>query len=399
MQLCSLPLFLHFWSMRHYGEWLLTAAIPAYFSLADAGLVAVASNKMTMLSARGQQREANEIFQTALALTLLVSAACFVATIALVWNLPLESLTSRDTKLTLSILSAVALLNVFTGLFDAVFRAAGFFASGVYAINLGRLVEWAGGMLALALAGSMVAVATGMLLARLAVTLSLVGYSTLRFQMFEWHVRGANLRELRAIMLPSLSFLAFPVGNLLSFQGMTVLVGSACGPVLLALFSSYRTVARLLVQLLATFSRSLWPELSRAFGTGDEVLLRRMYVSGTRFATAGSLGACVLLIVFGRSIIEHWTGGKIPYDQRLFGLSILVALLSCLWQVKLVLLQATNRHLHLAALYLIGSLLSLAAAAALLQPLGLAGALCALGAFELLMMAVSRNFVARLLRG
>ena len=72
IQLLSVPVYLHYWNTQIYGEWLMLSAVPAYFSMADVGLVAVASNKMTMLSAKGKHAESNRVFQSALITTAIV---------------------------------------------------------------------------------------------------------------------------------------------------------------------------------------------------------------------------------------------------------------------------------------------------------------------------------------
>jgi len=79
MQLVSVPLFLHYWDLDKYGKWILLSAVPAYFAMADVGMVAVASNKMAILMSKGEKTEANRVFQSALVLTsalLFMVAAC-----------------------------------------------------------------------------------------------------------------------------------------------------------------------------------------------------------------------------------------------------------------------------------------------------------------------------------
>ena len=53
VQLCSVPLFLRFWGVTLYGEWLTLSAIPAYLAMSDLGFASVAANDMTMRVARG----------------------------------------------------------------------------------------------------------------------------------------------------------------------------------------------------------------------------------------------------------------------------------------------------------------------------------------------------------
>jgi len=398
IQLVSVPLFLHYWSVSTYGRWLLLSAIPGYFSLADVGLGAVAMNQMTMLSAAGHQRKSNEIFQTTLLMIMMTAAAAGVLSTPVVW-LTMSGAGGESDRLTLLMLIMLALLNIFSGMFDAVFRASGQFAAGVHLLNLGRLLEWLGGMSGLVVGHSMLAVAGGFLVARTLFSVGMVKYCARRFPAFVWGTSDASRSELKALIVPGVSFLAFPLGNALSFQGMTILVGSMFGPALLAVFSTYRTVSRLLVQLLAVFSRSLWPEISRSYGSGEVILLRRIYRHGTYLAVAACAAACLTLYIAGRPTINYWTGGKIAYQPALFAAFLAVALASCAWQVGMVMLQATNNHRRLALAFLIASVCTLALAAMLPASLGLFGATLALGLFELIMIVVSHRLVRALLPG
>ena len=53
IQLVQVPVFLHFWSVPMYGEWIAVNAIPSYLSFSNIGFGSVASNEMTMLMGRG----------------------------------------------------------------------------------------------------------------------------------------------------------------------------------------------------------------------------------------------------------------------------------------------------------------------------------------------------------
>ena len=54
IQLVQVPVFLHFWSVPLYGEWMIVTAIPTYLSLSNMGFGNVAGNEMTMMVARGE---------------------------------------------------------------------------------------------------------------------------------------------------------------------------------------------------------------------------------------------------------------------------------------------------------------------------------------------------------
>jgi O-antigen/teichoic acid export membrane protein len=397
MQIASLPLFLRHWSVAEYGRWLLLSAIPGYFALADVGIGTVAMNKITMLAGNATAARSVEVFQTAIAATLILVVCVFLVSSCALWIAPAGELLTNGGRAVLICLIATALLNVFGGLFDAVFRAGNCYAQGTYILSAARLLEWLGGVGALLSGGSMLAVAAAMLCVRLGVTIALVPYTAYRFPSYGWGVAAASRQELRELLAPAISFLAFPIGSSLNIQGISILVGTRFGPTALVLFNTYRTISRLLVQLLATITRSLWPEISRAFGQGDRHLLQRIYRRGTRLAIyACGLAACGLYLV-GGLLVSALAHDQLPYDRWLFALFLLLALANCLWQVAMVVLQATNRHVRLSLSYLLASAVTLLVVLLLPRAYGIYGILLALGAFEVTMLLASRTMVANFL--
>src|SRR5271168_906881 len=64
IQFVQIPVFLHFWSVPLYGEWMIVNSIPAYLSFSNIGFGSVASNEMTMLSSAGDLKGALRVFQS-----------------------------------------------------------------------------------------------------------------------------------------------------------------------------------------------------------------------------------------------------------------------------------------------------------------------------------------------
>ena len=398
IQLASVPVFLHFWSVEQYGQWLLLSALPAYLALGDLGLGTVAMNRMTMLHARGELAASNVVFQTALLMTTLMAVVLFTLSFLVVWLLPVGLLGPDGARGTMLLLVLGVLLNLYSSLFDAVFRASGQFATGTYLINFARLVEWLGGLIALWRWGSMVAVASGLLAGRLLVMLPLQWFAARRCPAYPWSMRDASRHDLRQMLRPALLFLTFPLGNALTIQGTSVVVGASLGPAALAAFNTYRTLSRLPIQLLTTLSRALWPEISRAYGAGDRTLLRSIYRHGTLLSLVGCGVACLIIFAVARPALGLWTHGSIAFDPLLLALFLLTAFGNCAWQVGQVVLSATNKHEGLAATYILASVLGIGLAAAMPAGWGLPGKALAVGVFELILLIASHRLVRRMLR-
>jgi hypothetical protein len=163
-----------------------------------------------------------------------------------------------------------------------------------------------------------------------------------RFPAYPWNLANADFAELRRMLRPAVSFLSFPLGNALTIQGMSIVVGTTLGPAALAVFNTYRTLSRLPVQMLATFSRALWPEISRSFGAGDLPMLRKIYRHGTLLSLIWCAAICLALFVAGDFLLRIWTAGDIAFEPLLLALFLLAAFGNCAWQVGQVVLSASR---------------------------------------------------------
>jgi O-antigen/teichoic acid export membrane protein len=348
IQLLSIPLFLRRWDTSTYGVWLMLSAIPAYLAMADVGMVTTAGNRMTMAMGRGDVSSANVIFQSALALIggVCLSLALAVAPVCL-WC-PLPGVPTFDERIALLALALSVLIALFGGLTEAMFRATGRYPIAAFLYNLIRLGEWGGGLVGLWLVGSFSSVALGGLTVRLVGTLVAIVWAGSRSQGLRWGLRQARRAEVRAMVHPSISFMAFPLANAMSLQGITLLVGHLFGPALVTTFNAYRTLARVAVQLTSTLSLALWPEFSRLFGLGAVAAVRPLYRRAELMGGAISIGLSLLLYWIGPWLLRTWTHGAIGFEPKLMAVLLTYAAFGGLWHVPRTLLMATNQHTDLA---------------------------------------------------
>jgi len=400
MQLASLPIFLSHWDLRTYGTWLVISAIPSYLSMADVGMVTVAGNRMSMLSGAGDTTAANRVFQSAQMFILLTCAS--IATLAIpaaLW-LPLPELGSLDMRLALAALLVNVLLSLGNGLSGAAFLSTGRYAQGVTMNVTARLLEWLGGIAGLLLAGTFAAVACGMLLVRMATLFWISRQSTRAQTGLSWGMRQADWAEVRAMLKPSIAFMTFPISNALSFQGFTLLTAHLLGPAAVAVFNTYRTVARVAVQVTSTLSHALWPEFARMYGSGEMRALRRLLLRTSMLGALGAIALSGLLYVCAPLLLRIWTKGEIPFHASVMAAFLCYAAVAGLWHIPRVVLLATNQHSRLGVAALSLSALSLLAAWVLGTQMQIMGLVAAMIGGEILAMSVclwltARTFLSR----
>ncbi len=379
IHLTHVPLFLHFWGKERYGEWLALYAVPAFLSLADFGLGTAGANRMTMLTGRGETGRARAVLHTMWGLllpaTALAAAAAAGIARACPWErwLGFQITPAAEARAALCWLSWMTLLNLHGTVLVAIYRAKLRNARGTALLNSARLFQLA--VIALALPWTRSpALLAGLLFAAQACCLAIMGLDAWRVSPgLRLGLTGFSRREARALWRPALAYMAFPLGNSLYFQGLTLAVNAVLGAGAVVVFNTARALTRLLSQSATVLKHTLWPEFSYLMGAEDLNRARRLHDLGLELSFALMGGLSALLFITGPPLIQLWTGGRVILDRLTLSPFIAAAAVNGLWFVPGALVQATNRHAGLAARYALSSGTGILAALALCPSLGPAG--------------------------
>src|ERR1700748_1871529 len=148
-QYIQIPVFLHFWSVPLYGEWMIVNSIPAYLSFSNAGFGSVAGNEMTMMVARNDREGALRVFQSCWWLIALICTAIIILLSGALYYLPaahllkLSALGESDTKWIIFYLGVSVLLGQLEQLLQSAYRAISRYSYGTFLKNLFSLVAFA----------------------------------------------------------------------------------------------------------------------------------------------------------------------------------------------------------------------------------------------------------------
>ncbi|MDW2980344.1 hypothetical protein [Rhodanobacter sp. KK11] len=404
VQLVGVPILLHAWGTQLYGEWLILFAIPAYLSMTDLGFSQSAGNDMSARVARGDRAGALAVFQSLGVAVYAIAGVGLVLSAVLVWRLPLaglhfEAMNAQAAHWVLWLLCA----QVFVALPDGV-NHAGFRACGDYALHMGlnstmRLFQYSSIWIVALGGGGPVAAATAFFVVR---AIAGVAFALLLVQRHRWLHFGmihARRAELQRLARPALANMAIPLAQALNVQGMVLVVGAVLGPLAVVVFSTLRTLTRLALQLVLAVANAAEPELAVAYGVGNHVLMRDLFVQALRGALWLALATAIGLAVFGGVILDVWTHGNVSMHPALFACLLGSALASVLWYGALIVLKAANRHLRAASIYVFASAAAVGLAAMLLHGTGsLAGAGMALLAMDTIMVLFTLGATAPLLQ-
>ncbi len=397
IQLLSFPIFLHAWTAEQYGIWLILTAFPAYIAMADFGAVSVVANEMTSLAAQNRWKDAQRIFQNGL---LIVAAASIitlfiVCVILLLPGVIIPYATSNTAAVIF--LTITAAINIFSGLFEAIYRCSGHYARGIYIISSARLIEWLGAIASLLLLSSIEAVAAGALAGRLIATLLIYLDTRERCPRIHWLLGWTTANELKSTIAPALAFMAFPVGNAINIQGMIIVVGSVLGPMAVTTFTAYRTISRVVVQVVASMSHTLSPEFATLLGKKQYQELSKLYKSAFKAGLGLALIASVFMMLLSPWFLRVWTAGQIGFDFALMLPMVGATLLAGTGHVPRTLLLSTNNHIGLAGSYLLISITAIFVSGLLQHSLQLAGATLTLLLLEMTFLGISLFLAKRML--
>jgi O-antigen/teichoic acid export membrane protein len=274
------------------------------------------------------------------------------------------------------------------GVLDAWYRAGGRYPLGSTLRQFSRILEFGAlvgsvllgagpGAAAMAfLGGSLVGFVASAIVLRRAVP-----WSTLRPER-------PHLETVRELLAPGVAYMAFPIGNALSLQGITIVIGATLGATAVVVFSTTRTATRVVLQAMGALGNSVWPELTRSVGGGHLAEARLILSRATRLSVGASFTLVLILAVIGPAVIRWWTRGAVDPPSGLLYLLLLVVVCNTFWYTRFMVLLATNQHAQVAAVYLLATATTLVAAVPLSAAFGLTGAAVSLLAIDIAMVGV-----------
>jgi O-antigen/teichoic acid export membrane protein len=391
IQFVQIPVFLHFWSVPLYGEWMIVNSIPAYLSFSNVGFGSVAGNEMTMLVARGDRAAALRIFQSCWWLIAIICTATIVLLSGTLYYLPasrllkLTTLGEADTKWIIFYLGVSVLLGQLEQLLQSAYRAIGRYPYGTFLKNMFSLFAF-GCMIASVILGAGARM-TALVFAGVNVAITIFFCILVRRDIpwIEYGWQHASIAEIRKLARPAFAYMGFPLGNALSLQGSLLAVGYALGPTDVVIFSTARTVSRVALQMVQMVNNTFEPEMSIAFGAGNFELTRTLLRRACQLALLVALVLVFVMLSFGPWFLVHWTGGHVPPSRPLLSILLVVVVLYALWSTSGTLMTSTNQHQRLATYYILGTSVACVLCYVLARAYGLYGAAASLLINEIVM--------------
>jgi O-antigen/teichoic acid export membrane protein len=183
-------------------------------------------------------------------------------------------------------------------------------------------------------------------------------------------LRRSRLSVLKELARPSALFALLVVGNLIAYQGSTLLVSVTLGGLAVAVLSISKAIIEVVRQSLYSVNLALCPDFARMDALGQFENLRRLHRLTVAAVAAFSIAITAAMWFEGGLVITIWTRGRIDPDITLLRLFLILMVLQTPWAASSTVATATNRHNVQAIGYFFAAVIGIAMVALMIHRLG-----------------------------
>ncbi|MBR0688897.1 hypothetical protein JQ594_23435 [Bradyrhizobium manausense] len=327
-QLLLIPAFLHVWSGDVLAAWLAIYAAGSLVIVADAGLQLRAINRfLSFKSCVDCDGRTASVYHGMLLIYLAIVAGLGILLCAAVYVVPPSAVFGFHAMPTFDaamlVMTLGTLLSLPANLGSGLYRVRGQYSRAVWLQNAALLFGQIAQLAALAMFGSLLAVAVAFVSTQLLFTIFIVAVDAPR--RFPFLRRPAR----PPLVAPSWRWsigqlgraLPFAIANIteLALVNVPVLLVSALvtDRVAVVQWGLTRVVASLVRGLCLQTALPLGAELGHDHAIGDTERLRRFYAYGSAFVTGLACLVVAGFLPFWPDFFALWTHGSIPYDGPL----------------------------------------------------------------------------------
>jgi Na+-driven multidrug efflux pump len=365
IQLIQAPLFIIFWGVDRYGEWIVLTGIPMTLSLLDLGVSHASANKSALEAGEGRWDKVRNTLQTArlysIVIGLIVVFLAVILSLFIDWTsvLKLNLITRSSASIVLITLSLSLAIQLQSGYLDAWMRCYSKEGLSVLIMGNSKIIEIIITSVFLSVGGGVIFVAFGCLLSsliiratHLIVSRKNAPHNLNKFGRTSW-------KQFKSIIKPSLGYIGFPLTQILTIQGGVQVLNQLASSEILVAFTMTRTLTRLLMQIGVVCNSSLKPLLSRLIGSNQYNKATEVTRDTSLYASLIAAIGYGILILTGPLILKIWSRGHVDVSREVIAAVGLHAFVNILWFIPIALIIAENKHTKYAFIYSISSIASI----------------------------------------
>lgn len=359
-QIVLVPFYILFWGNELYSDWIVISAVTTIFAMSDVGLNNVIQNRFSIKLSEENHEECDSLLTDnflLVAVTLMVTlVGCMVFVVF--WDITnvmnLHFLSRGQANFVFLILIVKVFIGMFSGIENAIYRATHNASISVYMDQIGNLIVAL--LTVWCILQKIPIIIMCLLICMPQIVLLIVKhFHSKKFYNYRFSLHSADWSIFKSVLLPSLSFMAFPLGNTIVLQGYTLVVNGFFGADAVVLFNTTRTLCNFIKTLIGTLQNSVWPEYSIAYGKVDYNYMRHLHRKILKITIVTSFFAGIGLLIFGPFIFRIWTNNAIVFNYALMTVYVVALFIESLWISSSVTLMATNNHTRLGITYILAA--------------------------------------------
>ena len=357
-QVVLVPLYLTYWSVDRYGDWIVLNALASLTILIALGINAAVQNTFTQAYAQGNRHDCNSLltangFFILLFFILIAGGLLLLSSyIPLSRWLSLGCIPDGESRRVLFWLVTQSFIGMLMDVPDSIFRAVHRYHEVTVMDHLSRLVTV--GIIAVSLISDLsmplMAALMGIPYLINAIVKTLRSTAIVRFRPT---AAGLHLATMRTILINGAGQMTFPMCYSAVLHGTTMIVNAYFGASLVVVFTVTRTMCNFVKIFVNLVLNSVWPEFAIAYSRRDVAQMRTLYRQATLTAFSVALILSLLLLTLGPTIYRIWTASAVTFSYPLMAAFLVTLLVNSLWFSGSVTLLATNLHLRFSLLNLL----------------------------------------------
>jgi O-antigen/teichoic acid export membrane protein len=382
-QVAFVPVALSTWGSEAYGEWLVLTGLITFLSFTDLGIQSFVTNCMCSSYVRNDRQALQRQLHSALRLQVPLTGAVFAAIAIAFFFFPvaallgLHTVSHRTLLVTVLLLAGELLIGIPMGVIAGVYRATGYLARGAVTGAVRQLLIFIVSLVLLVLTANFAVIACGRFIVAVLVTTAILVDLRRLHPWLKVRPTSGSWAEGRRMVMPGLFFLAIPVLQYASIQGIITLLQRVHAGSNVSWFSTHRTIVNFAVMISGLLTNAAMPEFTALYALEKREALVRLHRAVQRVNLWQVSAALLGMLPFLGLIYPRWTAGRLNLDWSLMALLMVRTMAWAWWNSSLILLSALNR-VRPVAVALAGSLgITLACAVLLIPKWGTYGAAAA----------------------
>jgi len=357
-QIAMVPLFITFWGIDRYADWILISALSSFFAMTDMGLNRASNNEFVIKYNQKDYDTCSKLQTNAFLFILSVFGVFILISllISYLWGfkgmLGVEHFSEKETSYAFLLLMFEVFAIMYGRVYHGIFRATSRTHIVIVVDNFIRVGELVILFCGIYFKLDILTMLAFYVLPSLAGILFKHFYSKSIFAS-GLSIKNFDIKVLKSLAKPSLAFMFFPLGQAISSQGLVFVISTLLGGTVLVAFTTTRTLVNFLRQLMNMLSTSINPEICSAYGRKDYKTIFNIYNRSLVITFVTTVVCIIFLLITGKYIYQEWTKHAITFNYTFFAGMLFVLLISCLSGLSSVIPLSTNTHVRFTTAYLI----------------------------------------------